>query len=304
MDYNEIIVKVKTEDLEIASAIANMTVPYGLYIEDYSDLLLEAVKIAHIDLIDEELKMRDKTIALIHIYIPIDESPKEAIDFLKEHFIKSNIDYEIENKKALEKDYINNWKNYFKIKEAGERLVICPAWETAKTHKKILKIDPGAAFGTGTHPTTFMCLELLDKYVNENKTILDIGCGSGILSVASALLGAKSAIGVDIDETAVKVSKETARLNNVDSICSFMVGDAIKDVQGKFDIIVANIVADVIIYLSDKIKPLLNKGGMFICSGIIEGRQEEVEAALKNAGLEIFEYKITDNWYAFGGRYD
>lgn len=304
MDYNEIIVKVKTEDLEIASAIANMTVPYGLYIEDYSDLLLEAVKIAHIDLIDEELKMRDKTIALIHIYIPIDESPKEAIDFLKEHFIKSNIDYEIENKKALEKDYINNWKNYFKIKEAGERLVICPAWETAKTHKKILKIDPGAAFGTGTHPTTFMCLELLDKYVNENKTILDIGCGSGILSVASALLGAKSAIGVDIDETAVKVSKETARLNNVDSLCSFMVGDAIKDVQGKFDIIVANIVADVIIYLSDKIKPLLNKGGMFICSGIIEGRQEEVEAALKNAGLEIFEYKITDNWYAFGGRYD
>ena len=195
-------------------------------------------------------------------------------------------------------------KNYFKIKEAGERLVICPAWETAKTHKKILKIDPGAAFGTGTHPTTFMCLELLDKYVNENKTILDIGCGSGILSVASALLGAKSAIGVDIDETAVKVSKETARLNNVDSLCSFMVGDAIKDVQGKFDIIVANIVADVIIYLSDKIKPLLNKGGMFICSGIIEGRQEEVEAALKNAGLEIFEYKITDNWYAFGGRYD
>lgn len=304
MDYNEIIVKVKTEDLEIASAIANMTVPYGLYIEDYSDLLLEAVKIAHIDLIDEELKMRDKNIALIHIYIPIDESPKEAIDFLKEHFIKSNIDYEIENKKALEKDYINNWKNYFKIKEAGERLVICPAWETAKTHKKILKIDPGAAFGTGTHPTTFMCLELLDKYVNENKTILDIGCGSGILSVASALLGAKSAIGVDIDETAVKVSKETARLNNVDSLCSFMVGDAIKDVQGKFDIIVANIVADVIIYLSDKIKPLLNKGGMFICSGIIEGRQEEVEAALKNAGLEIFEYKITDNWYAFGGRYD
>lgn len=305
MDFNEITLKIKTEDLETASAIANMTVPYGIYIEDYSDLETEAVAIAHIDLIDEELKQRDKAHALIHIYLPLEESPLEALSFLKERLKAQNIGYEITTGEVFSKDYLNNWKKYFKKKEIGERLLILPSWEEADdTSRKILKIDPGAAFGTGTHATTSMCLELLDKYVTPDMEILDIGCGSGILSVASALLGAKNALGVDIDETAVKVSKETAALNGVTDNTDFFVGDAIKEVKGQFDIIVANIVADVIIYLSDKIKPLLKENGIFICSGIIEGREEEVLAALNKNGMKIIEFCNTDNWFAFGGSYD
>lgn len=305
MDFNEIQIKINTKDLETASAIANMTVPYGIYIEDYSDLETEAVAIAHIDLIDEELLERDKTTALIHIYLPLEESPLEAISFLEERFKAENIGYEITTGEVFSKDYLNNWKKYFKKKEIGEKLLILPSWEKEEdTNRTILKIDPGAAFGTGTHATTSMCLELLDKQVKADMEILDIGCGSGILSVASALLGAKKALGVDIDETAVKVSKETAELNGVTNSTEFFVGDAIKEVDGKFDIIVANIVADVIIYLSDKIKPLLKEGGMFICSGIIEGREQEVQNALIESGFEITEFCNIDNWYAFGGSYD
>lgn len=305
MDFNEIQIKINTKDLETASAIANMTVPYGIYIEDYSDLETEAVAIAHIDLIDEELLERDKTTALIHIYLPLEESPLEAISFLEERFKAENIGYEITTGEVFSKDYLNNWKKYFKKKEIGEKLLILPSWEEQEdTDRIILKIDPGAAFGTGTHATTSMCLELLDKQVKADMEILDIGCGSGILSVASALLGAKKALGVDIDETAVKVSKETAELNGVTNSTEFFVGDAIKEVDGKFDIIVANIVADVIIYLSDKIKPLLKEGGMFICSGIIEGREQEVQNALIESGFEITEFCNIDNWYAFGGSYD
>ena len=305
MDFNEIQIKINTKDLETASAIANMTVPYGIYIEDYSDLETEAVAIAHIDLMDEELLERDKTTALIHIYLPLEESPLEAISFLEERFKAENIGYEITTGEVFSKDYLNNWKKYFKKKEIGEKLLILPSWEEQEdTDRIILKIDPGAAFGTGTHATTSMCLELLDKQVKADMEILDIGCGSGILSVASALLGAKKALGVDIDETAVKVSKETAELNGVTNSAEFFVGDAIKEVDGKFDIIVANIVADVIIYLSDKIKPLLKEGGMFICSGIIEGREQEVQNALIESGFEIKEFCNIDNWYAFGGSYD
>ena len=305
MDFNEITLKINTEDLEIASAIANMTVPYGIYIEDYSDLETEAVAIAHIDLIDEELLERDKTTALIHIYLPLEESPLEAISFLEERLKAEKIGYEITTGEVFSKDYLNNWKKYFKKKEIGEKLLILPSWEQEEnTSRKILKIDPGAAFGRGTHATTSMCLELLDKYVKSNMEILDIGCGSGILSVASALLGAKKALGVDIDATAVKVSKETAELNGVTANTEFFVGDAIKEVDGKFDIIVANIVADVIIYLSDKIKPLLKENGMFICSGIISGREDEVKNALIKNGFTITEFCNIDNWYAFGGSYD
>lgn len=305
MDFNEIQIKINTKDLEIASAIANMTVPYGIYIEDYSDLETEAVAIAHIDLIDEELLERDKTTALIHIYLPLEESPLEAISFLEERLRAEKIGYEITTGEVFSKDYLNNWKKYFKKKEIGKKLLILPSWEREEnTSRKILKIDPGAAFGTGTHATTSMCLELLDKYVKSDMEILDIGCGSGILSVAAALLGAKKALGVDIDETAVKVSKETAELNKVTNNTEFFVGDAIKEVHGQFDIIVANIVADVIIYLSDKIKPLLKEGGMFICSGIISGREEEVKDALIKSGFKIEEFCNIDNWYAFGGSYD
>lgn len=303
MDWNEITARVPSARIDDAAAIANMTVPYGIYIEDYSDLLEGAREIAHIDLIDEDLLKKDRTQALIHIYLPAEENPAEALSFLRERFKAAGIDYYIDELKIKDEDYVNGWKKYFKKTAVGDRLLICPAWEEAEdTGRAVLKIDPGAAFGTGTHATTSMCLRLLCRYVRPGATVLDIGCGSGILSAAAALLGAQSCTGVDIDETAVKVAEQTAKLNGIEHKCRFFKGDAVRDVTGRFDIIAANIVADVIIGLSGKIEPLLSEDGLFICSGIIEQRGEEVKAALTGCGMTIVEQLKTDNWFAFACR--
>ena len=165
--------------------------------------------------------------------------------------------------------------------------------------RKILSIDPGAAFGTGTHATTSLCLELLENYVTEGSKMLDVGCGSGILAVASALLGAKEALGVDIDSVAVKVAKENAEINEVSDRVKFEVGDLTKTVSGKYNIICANIVADAIIMLSKDIKTFFAPDAVCIVSGIIDIRADEVKEALSGYGLKIIEERKKDNWYAF-----
>lgn len=305
MDLNEIIIKINNKDIEQAEAVAAMASPYGFYTEDYSDIEIEAQNIAHIDLIDDELLKKDKSAAYIHVYTLKDEPTCDIIDYIKERFSALKIDYLITEKEKPESEYKDKWKEYFKITPVGKNFLICPEWEkTEKSDKIVLKIDPGAAFGTGKHETTSSCMELLEKYVKSGMNVLDIGCGSGILSVCSALLGCNKATGFDIDETAITVARHTAQLNNVDNICEFYVGDATKSIKGTYDIVVANIVADVIIGLSDKIKPLLNKGGKFIFSGIIEGRENEVYKALTAAGLKITDTIHKDNWFTFGGYYD
>ncbi|MBQ0110805.1 MAG: 50S ribosomal protein L11 methyltransferase [Oscillospiraceae bacterium] len=305
MDFNDITVTVPVFDCETAENICNMVVPYGIYTEDYSDLTDLAPKIAHIDLIDEELLAKDKNTAKIHIYIPAEENPAESTAYLKERFSAENIDAVIDTSTVLESSYKDKWKEYFKQRTVGKNLLICPSWETPcdKT-KTVIRIDPGAAFGTGTHQTTVACLELLEKYVNNHSQVLDIGTGSGILSVVAVKLGAKLARGIDIDECSVRVAKETAKLNGVDGICSFDTEDAQNITVQKYDIVVANIVADVIIYLSDIFKNLLNKDGVFIVSGIIDFRADEVKAALIKSGATVTDEIKKDNWYAFGGKYD
>ncbi len=305
MDYNDIIVTVPVADVETAENICNMVVPYGIYTEDYSDLLQLAPQIAHIDLIDEGLLAKDKSVAKIHIYIPASQNPTEETAYLKERFSAQNINAKIDVDTVLESSYKDKWKEYFKQRAVGKNMLVCPAWETpGDTSKTVIKIDPGAAFGTGTHPTTVSCLELLERYVDSNSKVLDIGTGSGILSVAAVKLGAEFARGIDIDECAVRVAKDTARLNNVGERCSFDTEDAQNITVQKYNIVVANIVADVIIYLSDIFKNLLEKDGKFIVSGIIDFRADEVKDALIKSGASVTDEIKIDNWYAFGGTYD
>ena len=215
MDWAEITIKIPTEYTEEASAIANMAVPYGIYIEDYSDLEQGAEEIAHINLIDEELLNSDRTHSIIHLYISKENNVKESTGYLTERLNSCNIPYVLEEDNISEEEWENNWKQYFKCTEIGKRLCIRPCWEEYdnKENRKILSIDPGAAFGTGTHATTAMCLEVLDEIITPGQTVLDIGSGSGILSISSVLLGAESATGVDIDPVAVKVAKENAKMN-------------------------------------------------------------------------------------------
>ncbi len=300
MDWLEILIKIHISDLEKAESIANMSVPYGIYIEDYSDLEEGAQEIAHIDLIDEELIAKNRDEAIIHIYFSAEENLVEAKEYLAERLRSENIEFQISTDCIKESAWKDNWKKYFKCTEIGNKLAICPSWETYKNKdcRKVLTIDPGAAFGTGTHATTRLCLEMLQNYENIGD-VLDIGCGSGILAIGSALLGASKAVGVDIDKTAVKVAIENAKLNNVTNLTEFIVGDLTDRISDKFDVVCANIVADVIILLSKTIRNYMKDNGIFICSGIIDIRVEEVESALIENGFTILEHKSIDNWHAF-----
>ena len=171
-----------------------MTVPYGIYIEDYSDLEAGAREIAHIDLIDEALLQKDRSKAIVHIYIEAGENPMEAVAFLTQRYQAEGIPFSIATEACREEDWINNWKRYFKPIPVGEKLLIRPLWEDAPDAcgRTVLHLEPGLAFGTGSHETTRLCLELLEKYIRPGGAFLDVGCGSGILSVAALLLGAES----------------------------------------------------------------------------------------------------------------
>ncbi|MBE6779756.1 MAG: 50S ribosomal protein L11 methyltransferase [Ruminococcaceae bacterium] len=301
MNWTEITITVPQKDTDEAAAIANMTVPYGIYIEDYSDLEEKAEEIAHINLIDEELIAKDRTTSLIHIYISECDNAMEAVEFLKERFRAANIDFTVNFIGVNDADWNENWKKYFHVSEIGEKLVIVPSWEEYenKQGRVVLNIDPGAAFGTGTHATTSLCLTLLEKHINSGVKMLDIGTGSGILAIASTLLGAKSAIGVDIDAQSVKTAKENAEINNVQDKCEFIVGDLADKISGKFNVICANIVADVIIKLFDNVADFMEDDAVLIISGIIDLRKDDVLNSALAHGFKIVEENYKDNWCAF-----
>ncbi len=301
MEWKEITVTVKAQDVTVAEDIANMTVPYGIYTEDYTDLEQQALEIAHIDLIDEDLINKDRTKAIIHVYISDEDNAYEAVSFLKDQFSAVNIEAIVSMGSVDDSDWADNWKKFFKCTEIGEKLVIKPSWEEYenKSGRKVLNIDPGAAFGTGTHATTTLCLELLEQYIKPNDTMLDIGTGSGILSIASVLLGAKCGVGVDIDEVAVKVANENAALNGISDKLQFIKGDLAEKVNGKFNVVCANIVADVIIRLLENVDLFFEDNAVLICSGIINIRVEDVKVAFSKHGYKIIAERTKDNWYAF-----
>lgn len=299
MEYTEIKIYIPTEDTERASNIATMVVPYGIYIEDYSDLEAAAWEIAHIDLIDEELLEKNREESVIHIYIEEGNNPAEAVSFISERLNSEGISYRIETVGCSEEDWADKWKAFFKPTPVGEGLFVRPIWidEYNAGDRAVLNIEPGAAFGTGTHETTRLCLETLDKIIKDGDTVLDIGCGSGILAIASMLLGAKEGFGVDIDPLAVKTAKENGLMNNLkEPELTFVCGDLADKVTKKYDVVVANIVADIIILFSTQVKAFMKTGAKFIASGIIDTRADEVCTALQGAGLVLKERIEENGW--------
>lgn len=207
---------------------------------------------------------------------------------------------ELEMKDVDEEDWSNAWKKYYHPVQVGEHLVVCPSWEAydRQPDDVVLTLNPGMAFGTGTHDTTRLCMELLEKYITPQDTVLDVGCGSGILAITAALLGANKIIGCDIDEVAVKVAGENAALNGVQDRIAFHQGDLTSQVEGSFQIICANIVADVIIRLSEDVGRYLAKDGIFITSGIIDTREQDVLNALEQNGFQVIERRTSGGWVA------
>lgn len=301
MDWTEITAKVPTEKTDEAAAIANMTVPYGIYIEDYTNLEADAEEIAHIDLIDDELVNKDRTHSIIHMYIAESDNAIEAVSYLRERFTACGIDNEIKCELVDDANWNENWKKYFKAFEIGEKLAICPSWESYdnKDERTVISLDPGAAFGTGSHATTSLCLEILERKVTSDTTVLDIGTGSGILAIAADLLGAKSAIGVDIDAQSVKTAIQNAEINGVSEKTEFLVGDLADKISGKYDIVCANIVADVVMRLFDNVADFMKDDGILIVSGIIDMRAAEVESSAVAHGFKIAESLMREEWHAY-----
>lgn len=301
-DWTEIQVSVPAEKIETAGNIANMTVPYGIYIEDYSDVVEETLQIAHVDLISEELLGKDRTKGIIHIYISPEENPAEAVSFLEERLNAEQIEHKITIDACKTEDWINNWKKYWHPVPVGKKLLIKPEWEQVDdTHgRAVLELEPGLAFGTGSHPTTRLCLEIMEDYIHPASTVLDVGCGSGILSIAALLLGAKSAFGVDIDKLAVKTALANAEKNGfTPPVFDAVSGELSENVSGRYSVVIANIVADVIMKLTPQAANLLKENGVFITGGIIDPRKDEVEACFAKNGFEILEHRESKGWHVF-----
>lgn len=276
--------------------------------EDFNEFL--NTRVPAYDYIDDALMKLCSQRSCIKFYTADNKQGDETLVLVERSLEKLKINDKENSYGTLElivslvddSDWKDNWKKYYKPIEIGKKLVVVPAWEDVDTDKTILKIDPGMAFGTGSHETTSLCLEFLEEQCLYGKSVLDVGCGSGILSQAAVLLGADNAFGCDIDEAAVTCSLANAKLNGLTEKVKYCKGDLLDTVNDKYDIVVANIVADIIIMLVKDIKKVIKSGGIFICSGIIDERVQEVIKNIKEFGFEILEIRERRGWAAICAR--
>ena len=299
MEWTDIRLTVAQKDAEQAEAVATMIAEGGIYIEDYSDIEEQVEQIAHVDLIEPELLEKPRDVVIIHLYLEPGTQPAETLAVVQARMEAAGIAYTVETEGIEQEDWQNGWRKYYHPLEIGRRLAVVPSWQEYDTARVKLLLDPGLAFGTGGHETTSLCLEALDELVQGGERMLDIGTGSGILAIAALKLGAASAEGVDIDPVAVRTAVENAALNQVEDRFSGLVGDLSDQASGTYQIITANIVANAIISLSPAVPGLLAEGGHFIASGIIDTRADEVEEALRAAGLTVAARKEKRGWVCF-----
>ncbi len=299
MDWTELTITVPTAQAEEACAIAQMAAGGGIYLEDYSDLEEKTLEIAHIDLIDEALVQKDRSKAIIHLYLSPGQAPAETLAYIGSRLERCGIPFNTATAGVREEDWANAWKTYYHAIALSDKLAICPSWEqyTPAPGQKVICLDPGMAFGTGTHETTRLCLSLLEEVLHPGMSMLDVGCGSGILAICAKLLGSGRTVGVDIDEVAVRVANENAALNGCDDI-EILCGDLATDIEGAFDVICANIVADAILRLAKDLPALMHKKSVCIVSGIIDTRCAEVEQGLIAAGLTPVHKALQNGWAA------
>jgi len=275
----------------------------GVAIEDPRDILEREQGPLTWDFADINIFEYGKDAAVVKGYFneednisEIENYINEKIDELKEMGIDVG-EGKVVIKAVFEEDWANNWKKYYKPTKIGEKIVIKPIWEeySPKENEIIVEMDPGMAFGTGTHETTKMCIEALEKYVTRDKTVFDIGTGSGILAITAAKLGAEKVIGVDLDPVAVDSAKNNVGFNNLNNI-EIRYGNLMEVIKGKAQIVVANIIADVIIFLCQDVKKFIENDGYFICSGIIRERKDDVVNKLTEEGFNIIEVNTLGEW--------
>jgi len=304
-----------TEGIEPLTAMLMEIGITGIQVEDDDELKqFVTTSSSYWDYVDEELLNKEKEDTRVTVYVSdnpygmdILMSLKEGLYRLKNSNIGVNLGkltYELTN--TNDKDWLDKWKEFYKPFNVGEKIIVRPEWEKIDNPEKriVFNINPGHIFGTGMHQTTQLCIVNLEKYVEEDSEVLDLGCGSGILSIISLLLGARHANAVDIDENAIKTAYENAALNNIEKDRYYVTSGNIidnKELQDeigyeKYDIIVANIIADIIISMLPSIKRAIKKDGIFISSGIIKDRINDVKIALEETGFKVIDTSIKDEW--------
>ena len=296
-NWTKLTAKGKTEDLDAISAVMSM-IDNGIMIEDYSDFSFSGM---YGELVDESILNADKTTVSVSVFVPEERNLAECRAFAIERFSALSIDAEISSEGINEDDWAESWKKYYKPIPLG-RVTIVPAWEdyTAKEGETVIRMDPGMAFGTGTHETTRLVIRLMQEVSLEGTKVLDIGCGSGILSICASKLGSMSCNAYDIDPVAVKVTLENARDGGCDNIVAG-VSDLLLGVErkgGGYDVCFANIVADIIIRMLPDIRPYLKAGAPIILSGIINESAEMVRNKVKECGFSIVKEEKENDWVA------
>ncbi|CZR97978.1 MULTISPECIES: 50S ribosomal protein L11 methyltransferase [unclassified Clostridioides] len=306
-NWIEVTIKTTTEAVEPITNILYEQGAGGAVIEDPKDFLFQKKNELDWDYVEEEVfKKNEEDDVLIKTYVSEEKNVMEFVEIIKQKVLglkDFGIDIgegSVSLDQVNEADWANAWKAYYKPTKVGQRVVVKPTWEdyTMQEGDLIIELDPGMAFGTGTHETTSMCIRELEKYVNKDSKVFDIGCGSGILAIAAAKLGAKEVIAVDLDEVAVKVAKENVIENKVEENVSVMHGNLTDVIKDKADVIVANIIADIIKILAKDVQNFMKEDAIFISSGIILDKVEEVKESLIENGFEIVEVQKLGEWSA------
>lgn len=303
MQWIEVSVPTRSDEIDDVCAQLAELGAGGMVVEDETDFqqFLEQNH-QYWDYVDDALEAQFRGVSRIKFYLADDDDGRAQLET-----IRAGIGRELTTATVRDSDWENNWRQYYQPIEVGERLVVVPEWLDAPADGRLpLRLDPGLIFGTGSHATTRMCLEAIETLAAPDKRVLDLGCGSGILSIGALVLGCREAVGCDIDPKAPDVAMDNAALNGIGADCfRVYAGDILADrgmraaLGTNFDIVLANIVADVILPLAPLSREFLAPGGTFVTSGIIEGRQDEIEHALKKAGYSVEKHFCEEEWHCF-----
>lgn len=311
MEWTKVIIDTTVEAVDSITWFLGEMEIYSVEIEDHLPLTEEERREMYVDLLPDEIAPNDGK-AKVSFYLEDDSNLDDIVKKVKEQLKALSSYMDIGSAKVTidstkEEDWVNNWKQYFKPFYVDEHIMVKPTWEVVKDAPKddlIVEIDPGTAFGTGSHETTKLCMKQLKKYVKDDTVLLDVGCGSAILSILALKLGAKYAVDTDIDPNAVRAAKENFEVNHLQKEqYNVLLGNVLEDEQMRddlgeqcYDVVVANILADVIIPLSALVPRFLKEDGVFISSGIINTKEEDVKEAILDAGMDILEVSHMGDW--------
>jgi len=308
MDWIRMTVRTTTEGAEAVSAMFMGMGIQGAVIEDKADIQLNQRPEGQWDIIDETIAQRMEDDVKVTVYIAGDSRAQDTVAHAKQELQRlSKLDLGFDLGKLTievgsidDEDWAENWKSQYKPFRLGRNFVVKPTWEEfdAKDSDIIIEIDPGMAFGSGTHETTGMCVALVEEYVKQGDKVIDVGTGTGILAIAAGKVGASDVLATDLDAMAVRVARENADLNDMHDIIRTREGDLLEAVDEVADVAVANIIADVIIMMAAPIMKHIRPGGIFICSGIARERQDEVIDALNAAGYQNLDIRNQGEWTA------